>query len=61
MRKSMIVESLVNKRGKWFWRLKSNANGRILAHSEEYSRRQSCEKTAFAVAKELRLVLKINE
>ena len=56
MRKTkIIVEVLKNKRGKWYWRLKSNANGRILAHSEDYSRRQSCDKTALGVANELKV------
>ena len=57
MRKTKImVEVLRNKRGKWYWRLKSNANGRILAHSEDYSRKQSCEKTAWGVAYDLKVI-----
>ncbi len=33
-----------NKRGKWFWKLVA-ANGRILAVSEDYTRKGSCYDT----------------
>lgn len=34
-----------NRRGKWFWKLVAG-NGRVLAHSEDYSSRRACLKTA---------------
>ena len=51
--KKIAIEIMENKRGKFFWRLKSKSNGRVLAHSEEYSRLQACSKTANMVSKEL--------
>ncbi len=49
----MIIECLKNKKGQWFWRMKAR-NGKILAHSESYSRRGKCWKSAMAVLHECR-------
>lgn len=57
----IVVEVLKNERNKWFWRLKSKFNGRVLADSKEYSRLQSCEKTALMLACELKVGYQIIE
>ncbi len=36
---------LLKKRNKWYWRLVAN-NGKVLAHSEQYSSKPKAEKTA---------------
>ena len=42
----IVVEK--NRRGKWYWKIIAS-NGKILAHSEEYSRKQACIDTVFLV------------
>lgn len=40
----MIVE-ILKKKAKWFWRLKAR-NGQILAHSEQFDRRDNAIRAA---------------
>jgi uncharacterized protein YegP (UPF0339 family) len=40
-----IIQMEKNRNGKWFHRLKSENNGRIVYHSEAYSSKQGAMKT----------------
>ncbi len=52
------VHVFKNFRGKWQWRLVSNdACREKLCHSEEYSSRGACCKTAIAIATQLGVVV----
>ena len=45
---------------RWWWRIKAG-NGQKLAHSEDYTSRQACFKTARKVAKKLKAKLEQSE
>lgn len=43
-RKKYRIEMWESKDG-WRWRIRSDANGKILASSQAYKRKQSCQET----------------
>lgn len=55
----MHIEVLKNKNKKYYWRIVSG-NNRVLAHSEEYSKRGSAVKTAEMVAEQANLSVYID-
>lgn len=50
--RALIVRVKKNKKGKFFWSL-LGANGRTLAHSEDYAKRHGCLQTAKMVFESL--------
>lgn len=46
-----IVQMFKNKKKEWQWHLRKGRH--ILAHSEEYSSKTKCHKTAFLVCKNM--------
>jgi len=48
----MKIELVENVKGQWFWHIIA-ANKRILAHSQSYSSKQACKKTARSVGLKL--------
>jgi len=53
MNKSAYIVELCGSRwSPWWWRLRAR-NGKILAHSEDYTTKRARDKTALRLAKEL--------
>jgi len=50
-RLNMKIEVLKGKSGKWYWRIVSTKNGKVICHSESYSSRTKASQTVRSMLK----------
>ena len=60
MKCGYVIEVMIGKGKKWYWRLKYS-NGKILAHSETYANRTNALQTATNLARHLGADIKLKD